>query len=89
LLRCSGLARGPGLIKAPHPPPTNRGHAEGRQMSEKRLRTKRLDRRATELIGQQLRNYYHSSFSEELPPRLLAVLKKLDEETEPSDSKLK
>jgi hypothetical protein len=57
-------------------------------MSEKRLRTKRLDRRATELIGQQLRGYYHSCFSEELPPRLLAVLKKLDEETE-QDSKLK
>ena len=51
-------------------------------MIEKRLRTKRLDRRATELIGQQLRGYYHSCFSEELPPSLLAVLKKLDEETE-------
>jgi hypothetical protein len=72
----------------PHPP-TSRRRSEGRQMSEKRHADRRLDRRTTELIGQQLKDYYRSCFSEELPPSLLAVLKKLDEETELSDSKLK
>jgi hypothetical protein len=46
----------------------------------------RLDQRVRERIGQQLKAYYGSCISEELPPRLLAVLKKLDEET---DSKIK
>jgi len=32
------------------------------------------------VIGQQLRAYYRACMSEELPPRLLAALKKLDEE---------
>jgi hypothetical protein len=58
-------------------------------MSEKRPTDQRLDQRVKGLIGQQLRDYYDSCISEELPPRLLAVLKKLDEETELSESKLK
>jgi hypothetical protein len=58
-------------------------------MSEKRPTNQRLDQRVKGLIGQQLRDYYDSRISEELPPRLLAVLKKLDEETELSESKLK
>jgi hypothetical protein len=33
------------------------------------------------IIGQQLRTYYQACTAEELPPRLLEVLKKLDEET--------
>jgi hypothetical protein len=36
------------------------------------------------IIGQKLRAYYQACATEELPPRLLALLKKLDEETEPS-----
>ena len=35
------------------------------------------------LIGYKLRVYYQACTTEELPPRLLAVLKKLDEEIEP------
>jgi hypothetical protein len=31
-------------------------------------------------IGQQLRAYYEAALREELPPRLCAALKKLDEE---------
>jgi hypothetical protein len=57
-------------------------------MSEKRPTDQKLDQRVKGRIGQQLRDYYDSCISEELPPRLLAVLKKLDEETELSDSKL-
>ena len=57
-------------------------------MSGKRP-NQRLDHRVKGQIGQQLRNYYNSCLSEELPPSLLAVLKKLDEETEVSESKLK
>jgi len=84
----SDLARGPGLIKAPHP--TRRtGATLGTAMSEKQPTDQRLDRQLKELIGQQLKDYYHSCLSQELPPRLLAVLKKLDEETEVSESKLK
>ena len=37
-----------------------------------------------ERIGQQLKAYYQALATEELPPRLLALLKRLDEETEPS-----
>jgi hypothetical protein len=37
-----------------------------------------------ERIGQQLKDHYRACATEELPPRLLAVIKKLDEETEPS-----
>ena len=37
-----------------------------------------------EVIGHQLRAYYQAYTTEELPPRLRAVLKKLGEETEPS-----
>jgi len=33
-----------------------------------------------EQIGQQLRNYYRACTTEELPPQLLALLKKLDQE---------
>jgi hypothetical protein len=47
-----------------------------------------LDQRVKELIGQHLRNYYHSCLSEELPPRLLEVLEKLDEESEHQENKL-
>jgi predicted metal-dependent hydrolase len=38
-----------------------------------------------ERIGQQLRDYYRAYATEELPPRLLALIKKLDEKFEPSD----
>jgi Anti-sigma factor NepR len=55
-------------------------------MSEKRQTEQRLDGRVKGLIGQQLRDYYRSCISEELPPRLLAVLKKLEEETALSGS---
>jgi hypothetical protein len=33
-----------------------------------------------EQIGQKLKNHYQAYMTEELPPRLLAALKKLDEE---------
>jgi hypothetical protein len=36
------------------------------------------------IIGHKLRAHYQRCTTEELPPRLLAVLKKLDEEIEPS-----
>jgi hypothetical protein len=58
-------------------------------MSEKQPTDQRLDRQLKELIGQQLRDYYYWCLSEELPPSLLAVLKKLDEETETTESKPK
>ena len=35
-----------------------------------------------EQIGQKLKKNYQACMAEELPPRLLAALKKLDEETE-------
>jgi Anti-sigma factor NepR len=35
-------------------------------------------------LGQQLKNFYQAYTTEELPPRLRELLKKLDEETEPS-----
>jgi len=34
-----------------------------------------------EQIGRQLKRYYQAYATEELPPRLLALIKKLDEET--------
>jgi len=37
-----------------------------------------------EKIDQQLRSYYRACTAEELPSRLLGVLTKLDEDTEPS-----
>ena len=37
-----------------------------------------------ERIGLQLKAHYQALTTEELPPRLLALLKKFDEETEPS-----
>jgi hypothetical protein len=37
-----------------------------------------------ERIGQQLKDHYRACTSEELPPRLLVLIKKLDEENEPS-----
>jgi hypothetical protein len=39
---------------------------------------------ARERITEELKEYYQACTTEELPPRLLAALKKLDEETEPS-----
>jgi hypothetical protein len=36
--------------------------------------------RSKERIGQQLREYYQRFTMDELPPRLLALVKKLDEE---------
>jgi hypothetical protein len=35
-------------------------------------------------MGEQLRAYYRACTTEELPPRLVAALKKLDEESAPS-----
>jgi hypothetical protein len=35
------------------------------------------------IIGQQLRAYYRACTTEELPPRLIALTKKLDEERPP------
>jgi hypothetical protein len=35
---------------------------------------------AKEQIGQQLRNYYRACTTEALPPQLLTLLKKLDQE---------
>jgi hypothetical protein len=40
------------------------------------------------LIDRQLRAYYRACTTEELPPRLLATLKKLDEEVESSADKV-
>ena len=40
-------------------------------------------------IGQQLKAHYQALATEELPPRLLALLKRLDEETEPQESTLR
>jgi hypothetical protein len=37
---------------------------------------------AKERIGQQLRDYYRACTTEELPPRLLELVKKLDETPE-------
>jgi hypothetical protein len=36
------------------------------------------------IIGQKLRAYYQACTTEELPPRLVALVKGLDQETEPS-----
>jgi len=41
-----------------------------------------------ERIDQQLRSYYRACTADEMPPRLLAVLTKLGEETEPSAEQL-
>jgi Anti-sigma factor NepR len=38
-----------------------------------------------ERIGEQLREYYRAYAGEEVPPRLLALIKKLDEKSEPSE----
>jgi hypothetical protein len=38
-----------------------------------------------ERIGEQLREYYRAYATEELPPRLLALIKKLDEKVDPSE----
>jgi hypothetical protein len=40
--------------------------------------------RANKIIGQKLKAYYQVCITEQIPPRLLALLKKLDEEIEPS-----
>ena len=42
-----------------------------------------------ERIGLQLKAHYQALATEELPPRLLAFLKRLDEETEPQESTLR
>jgi hypothetical protein len=50
-------------------------------MSEKRTPAELARLSLTkEQIGQQLRNYYRACTTEELPPQLLALLKKLDQE---------
>jgi Anti-sigma factor NepR len=36
-------------------------------------------------VGEQLREYYRGYATEEIPPRLLALLKKLDEKSDPSE----
>ena len=41
-------------------------------------------RKTYEIIGEQLQAYYQACTTKELSPRLLAALKKLDEETNPS-----
>jgi Anti-sigma factor NepR len=38
-----------------------------------------------ERIGEQLREYYRAYATEEVPPRLLALIKKLDEKSGPSE----
>lgn len=40
------------------------------------------------LIGQQLRAYYRACLSEELPPRLRAVIKRMDGQTGPSSDQI-
>jgi hypothetical protein len=35
-------------------------------------------------IGQKLREFYRANMTEELPPRLVALIEGLDEETKPS-----
>jgi hypothetical protein len=52
------------------------------QPTDPRIERRLRDRRLKEQVGKQLRDYYQTCLSEELPPGLLAVLKKLDEETE-------
>jgi len=42
-----------------------------------------------ERIGLQLKAHYQALATEELPPRLLALLKRLDEETQPHQSTLR
>jgi anti-sigma factor NepR-like protein len=38
-----------------------------------------------ERIGQQLRDYYRAYATEEVPPRLLALIKKLAEKADPTE----
>ena len=60
------------------------------QQTKKRRFSKRIAEEARdwsytkERIGLQLKAHYQAVVTEELPPRLLALLKKFDEETEPS-----
>jgi hypothetical protein len=50
-------------------------------MSEKRTPAELARLSLTkEQIGQHLRNYYRACTTEELPPQLLTLLKKLDQE---------
>ena len=50
-------------------------------MSKKRTPDELLNWSLTkERIGQQLKEHYQACTTEELPPRLLALIKKLDEE---------
>jgi hypothetical protein len=51
-------------------------------MSESRPTDRGLDPGIRERIGWQLKDYYQACLSEELPPTLLAALKKLKGETE-------
>ena len=54
-------------------------------MAKRTLDQTRYWSQTNKVIGQQLRAYYRACISEELPPRLRAVTKKLlGEETEPS-----
>ena len=41
----------------------------------------RYSSETNKIIGQKLRDYYQACTNEELPPRLLALVKKLDQET--------
>ena len=61
------------------------------QQTKKRRFSKRTEESrdwsyTKERIGLQLKAHYQALATEELPPRLLALLKKFDEETEPSAS---
>jgi hypothetical protein len=42
-----------------------------------------------ERIGQQVREYYRACTTEELPPRLIAIVKKLDEKANRQQTNLK
>jgi predicted metal-dependent hydrolase len=57
------------------------------QPAKKHVRSGELLHRdqTREQIGQKLRDYYRAYSTEELPPRLLALIKKLDEKADPSE----
>ena len=44
--------------------------------------------RIRELIGHSLKEHYQACLTGELPPRLLSLLKKLDEDAEPSGEQI-
>jgi hypothetical protein len=70
---------------APALPLTEERKGRSRFMSKTRTPDDMVDRSlARRHIGEQLKNYYRAFTTEELPPRLLKLVKKLDEETEVS-----